>query len=81
MGYKDRQTAHGLRKIASTYLHEKGVIPDVVEMCLAHTIKGIRGVYNEAEYLSHRKQALQQWGDYVEHCQLQAIAPHLKIVA
>ncbi len=81
MGYKDRQTAHGLRKIASTYLHEKGVIPDVVEMCLAHTIKGIRGVYNEAEYLSHRKEALQQWGDYVEQCQLQTIAPHLKIVA
>ncbi|MCQ9123315.1 tyrosine-type recombinase/integrase [Rodentibacter caecimuris] len=81
MGYKGKLKAHGLRKIASTYLHEAGILPDVVELCLAHTIKGIRGVYNKAEYLSHRKAALQKWGNYVEQCQLQAIAPHLKIVA
>lgn len=68
MGYTRKQIAYGLRKIASTYLHEKGVMPDVVEMCLAHIIKGIRGVYNEAEYLSHRKQALQLWGNYIEQC-------------
>ncbi|OOF56022.1 tyrosine-type recombinase/integrase [Rodentibacter myodis] len=80
MSYKGKQTAHGLRKIASTYLHEKGIMPDVVEMCLAHTIQGIRGVYNEAEYLTHRKKALQVWGDYVEQCQLSAIAHHLKMV-
>lgn len=80
MHYEGRQTAHGLRKIASTYLHEAGILPDVVEMCLAHAIKGIRGVYNEAEYLPHRKEALQKWGDYVAQCQLQAATKHLKIV-
>ena len=80
MGYEGKQTAHGMRKIASTYLHEAGILPDVVEMCLAHTIKGIRGVYNEAEYLPHRKEALQKWGDYVDQCYLQAAAKHLKIV-
>ena len=74
MGYKDRQTAHGMRKIASTYLHEKGVIPDVIEMCLAHTIKGIRGVYNEAEYIPQRKEALQMWGDFIEICQINAFS-------
>lgn len=73
MGYRGKQTAHGLRKIASTYLHEQGVMPDVIEMCLAHTIKGIRGVYNEAEYLPHRRQALQQWGDFVEQCERESV--------
>lgn len=81
LNYQGNLTAHGLRKIASTYLHESGVLPDVVELCLAHTIKGIRGVYNKAEYIPHRKQALQQWGDYVQQCQIKAKAPHLKIVA
>lgn len=81
MGYRGRQTAHGLRKIASTYLHELGVMPDVIEMCLAHTIKGIRGIYNEAEYLPHRQQALQQWGDYVAKCKLLANGKYLKQVA
>lgn len=80
MGYRGKQTAHGLRKIASTYLHELGVMPDVIEMCLAHTIKGIRGIYNEAEYLPHRQQALQQWGDYVAKCKSQANGKHLKLV-
>lgn len=68
LGYRGRQTAHGLRKIASTYLHKAGILPDVIEMCLAHTIKGVRGIYNNAEYLPHRQQALQQWGDFVEQC-------------
>lgn len=73
MGYRDRQTAHGMRKIASTYLHEKGVMPDVIEICLAHAIKGIRGVYNEAEYIPQRKDALQMWGNFIEQCQLKAV--------
>ncbi|MGR6981773.1 tyrosine-type recombinase/integrase [Testudinibacter sp. P27/CKL/0425] len=80
LGYRHQQTAHGLRKVASTYLHELGVMPDVIEMCLAHTIKGIRGVYNEADYFPHRKKALQQWGDFVAKCQVQATSKHLRIV-
>lgn len=72
MGYRGKQTAHGLRKIASTYLHEAEVMPDVIEMCLSHTIGGIRGVYNNAQYLEQRKEALQKWGDYVEECKKRA---------
>lgn len=81
LGYKGQLTAHGLRKVASTYLHELGILPDVVELCLAHTIKGIRGVYNKAEYIKHRKEALQKWGDYVQQCQIKAKAKHLQLVA
>lgn len=66
--YKNSQTAHGLRKIASSYLHEQGILPDVVELCLSHTIQGLRGVYMTSKYDKHRKTALQKWGDYIEHC-------------
>lgn len=68
--YLGKQTAHGLRKIASSYLHEKGVLPDVVELCLSHTIGGLRGVYMTSKYDKHRLEALQIWGDYVEQCQI-----------
>ncbi len=43
-------TIHDLRRTASTLLHEKGWPSDVVEKALNHTIGGIRGVYNRAEY-------------------------------
>lgn len=81
LGYKDRLTAHGLRKTASSYLHEKEILPDVVELCLAHSIGGLRGVYNKAEYLPQRRQAMQLWGDYVAQCMIKAGASHLKLVA
>lgn len=66
--YHHKQTAHGLRKIASSYLHEQGVLPDVVELCLSHTIQGLRGVYMTSKYDKHRARALQLWGNYVEKC-------------
>lgn len=66
--YHHKQTAHGLRKIASSYLHEQGVLPDVVELCLSHTIQGLRGVYMTSKYDKHRAKALQQWGNYIEKC-------------
>jgi integrase len=57
---------HDFRRTASTHLHEAGFPADVVEKALAHTIGGIRGVYNRAEYGSQRKQMLQQWADMVD---------------
>ncbi|MFU2059724.1 tyrosine-type recombinase/integrase [Avibacterium volantium] len=68
LGYKGKLTAHGMRKIASTYLHGRKIYPDVVELCLSHQINGIRGIYNKAEYLDDRRIALSVWGDYVEQC-------------
>jgi len=57
---------HDFRRTASTHLHEAGFPADVVEKALAHTIGGIRGVYNRAEYAPQRRQMLQQWADMVE---------------
>lgn len=59
-------TIHDLRRTASTLLHENGWASDVVEKALNHTIGGVRGVYNRAEYEPQRRDMLQFWSDYVE---------------
>jgi len=58
-------TIHDLRRTGSTLLHEKGFASDVIEKALNHQIKGVRGVYNRAEYAEPRRQMLQFWGNYV----------------
>lgn len=59
-------TIHDLRRTASTLLHENGWASDIVEKALNHTIGGVRGVYNRAEYADQRKQMLQFWADYLD---------------
>lgn len=59
-------TIHDLRRTGSTLLHEKGFPADVVEKALNHTIGGVRGVYNRAEYAEQRREMLQFWGDYIQ---------------
>ncbi len=59
-------TIHDLRRTASTLLHENGWPSDVVEKALNHTIGGVRGVYNRAEYETQRRDMLQFWADYIE---------------
>jgi hypothetical protein len=39
---------------------------DVVEKALNHTIGGVRGVYNRAEYAPQRQEMLQFWADYID---------------
>jgi integrase len=57
---------HDLRRTASTHLHEAGFQSDVIEKALSHTIGGVRGIYNRAEYAHARKRMLQQWADMVD---------------
>jgi integrase len=59
-------TIHDLRRTASTLLHENGWSSDVVEKALNHTIAGVRGVYNRAEYETQRRDMLQFWADYID---------------
>jgi integrase len=68
MGYHSRQTTHGLRSCASTILNESGRFqPDWIETQLAHADSDkIRGAYNAAIYLPHRRRMLQWWADFVE---------------
>lgn len=57
---------HDSRRTASTHLHEMGQPSDAIEKVLAHSIKGIKGVYNRAEYAGERRRILAQWANFVE---------------
>jgi integrase len=57
---------HDFRRTASTHLHEMGYSSDAIEKALAHKIKGIKGVYNRAEYADERRKILQLWADFVD---------------
>jgi integrase len=67
MGYEDGDfVPHGLRATASTFLHELGYRPDIVEMQMAHKERNrIAGVYNKAEYLPERRQMMQDYADFI----------------
>lgn len=49
-GHLDNFSVHDLRRTASTLLHEAGYPSDWIEKALAHEQKGVRAVYNKAEY-------------------------------
>lgn len=57
---------HDFRRTASTHLHEAGFNSDWIEKSLAHETKGIRGVYNRAQYADQRREMLQWWADFVD---------------
>ena len=57
---------HDFRRTASTHLHEAGFDSDWIEKCLAHETKGIRGVYNRAQYADQRREMLQWWANFVD---------------
>ena len=59
-------TVHDMRRTASTLLHEAGYPSDWIERALAHEQKGVRAVYNKAEYARQRAYMLQQWADMID---------------
>lgn len=59
-------TVHDLRRTASTHLHEAGFNTDWIEKCLAHEQRGMRAIYNKAEYAEQRRAMLQAWADMLD---------------
>ncbi|MGF6548642.1 tyrosine-type recombinase/integrase [Paraburkholderia youngii] len=59
-------TVHDLRRTASTHLHEAGFNSDWIEKCLAHEQRGVRAIYNKAEYADQRRVMLQAWADMLD---------------
>lgn len=59
-------TVHDLRRTASTLLHEAGYNTDWIEKCLAHEQRGVRAVYNKAEYAPQRREMLQDWANMID---------------
>ena len=67
MGYKDRQNPHGFRHIASTALNNQFSDKEqVVEACLAHMKKGVKGAYDKGSHLEERVGMMQWWADYID---------------
>ncbi|MDP8101481.1 tyrosine-type recombinase/integrase [Phocoenobacter atlanticus] len=68
--FKGILTSHGLRSIASTYLHNLAEFePYLVEACLSHVIGNeVQRVYDRGDYLEPRRPIMDKWGEYVEVC-------------
>lgn len=60
-------TVHDLRRTAATILGEQGYDKDWIEAALNHTKKGIRGVYNRAQYAPQRKKMLEEWSQWLSN--------------
>ena len=59
-------TVHDIRRTGSTLLHEMGFNTDWIEKCLAHEQRGVRAVYNKAEYSEQRRDMLNQWAKLID---------------
>ena len=59
-------TVHDLRRTGSTLLHEAGFNTDWIEKALAHEQRGVRAVYNKAEYADQRRDMLQTWANMID---------------
>lgn len=57
---------HDFRRTASTLAHEANWNSDVIEKALGHEQKGVRGVYNKAQYAEQRRELLQWWANFVD---------------
>lgn len=66
LGYQGQTSVHGFRHAFSTWANESGYNSDHIERSLAHIIKGVRGVYNAAEWLPERRVLMQAWSDFIE---------------
>jgi len=60
-------TPHDFRRTASTTLHEAGFQSDWIEKCLAHEQRGVRAVYNKAEYADQRRHMMQAWANLIDN--------------
>ena len=66
MGFKNRQTSHGLRALASTTLNEQSFDVDVIEAALSHVDKDkVRSAYNRTDYLERRKVVMAWWSNHI----------------
>ena len=63
-----RQTVHGFRTIASTYLHTLNYPSHIIEAQMAHKDDNkIRATYNKADYKEERIKMMQEWADYLDN--------------
>lgn len=59
-------TIHDLRRTFRSGLARLGIRPEVARKVVNHQIEGIDAIYDRYTYLPERRDALEQWGAYVE---------------
>ncbi len=71
-GPMDHWTFHDLRRTATTWMNDvQHVDPHLVDAIISHVSgatsgkAGVAGIYNKAEYIEKKRQALDAWADYV----------------
>jgi integrase len=57
---------HDLRRTARSLLSRAGVDADIAERCLAHSIGGIRGVYDRHSYVEEKRRAFEVLAALIE---------------
>ncbi len=70
LGDKTRRfTPHDLRSTARSHLAAMGVNVLVAERCLNHSLGGLIAVYDQHDYLSERRAALELWSGFLLACE------------
>jgi integrase len=64
-----RFTPHDLRSTARSHLAALGVNVIVAERCLNHSLGGLVGVYDQHDYLTERRAALETWAAFLNACE------------
>lgn len=64
-----RFTPHDLRSTARSHLAALGVNVIVAERCLNHSLGGLMGVYDQHDYMTERRAALETWASFVLACE------------
>lgn len=70
LGDKTRRfTPHDLRSTARSHLAAMGVNLIVAERCLNHSLGGLIAVYDQHDYMTERRAALESWADFILVCE------------
>ena len=64
-----RFTPHDLRSTARSHLTELGVNLIVAERCLNHSLGGLVGIYDQHDYMTERRCALELWSNFIVACE------------
>lgn len=64
-----RFTPHDLRSTARSHLTELGVNLIVAERCLNHSLGGLVSIYDQHDYMTERRTALELWSEFILACE------------
>jgi len=64
-GQRGPWVPHGFRATFRSWCADQTTFPrEIAEQALAHTIKGVEGVYQRSDLLERRRELMQAWADF-----------------